>query len=344
MGSSLVLKLLSAGKHVTILNRGTWYFDSKSRIEPYVEHLVCDRTAIYKCTQLVNSTQYYNAVVDFSSYGSQNIQSILGLLRGRYGRYIYISSDSVYEVCLQNPHGGPSREEDAVRPGNKQERDTLNSKDNYGHEKLACEESLEREREQHGIHYVSLRLPDVIGPRDTTNRFWNYQIWLQTHHLGGSRGPIHLHPRKNKPLSFVYSEDVAQLISNLLNASLDVYNQAYNVAFDPVTLEEFLLTMAESLGIKNVVFDRTEKANTHWYPSVLRGPVNITKISKKLSWTPSSLKEAVRVSCQFYKDAMDVPEFQRRRDAIMERYLFEKETWSRFLKEQGVTVGHHDEL
>lgn len=269
---------------------------------------------------------------------------MLEVLRGRYARYIYISSDSVYEVCVQNSHGGWSREEDAVRPSDPQDRDTMNRKDSYGHRKLECEEVLEREKEVHGINFVSLRLPDVFGPRDTTDRFWNYQIWWQSHHIAGSFGPIHLHPKKNQLISFVYSEDVSELILNLLNASLAVYNEAYNVAFEPVTLEDFLKTMAESLVIKELVFDRTEKANVHWYPSVTRGPVNVTKISKKLSWKPSSFREAVRTSCQFYRDAMSVARFQKRRDEIMKKYIYDKETWNRFLKEQGVNLGLHDEL
>ena len=268
----------------------------------------------------------------------------MDVLRGRYERYIYISSDSVYEVCVANNHGGPNRETDAIRPINQQERDALNRKDMYGHRKLECEEILEMENEAHGIHYVSLRLPDVIGPRDTTDRYWNYQMWLQSHHLDGSLGPVHLSPEKNKPLSFVYSEDVSDLILQLLDAKFDVYNEAYNVAFEPITLEELLETMAGFLGIKDVVFDRTDNANVHWYPSVTRGPVNVTKIYEKLSWKPSSFKEALRLSCLFYRDAMHVPEFQRRRDGIMKRYVQERRVWNRFLKEQGVSLGVHDEL
>jgi hypothetical protein len=75
IGSSLAAKLLSIESYnVTILNRGRYYFDSKSRIDPYVRRMVCDRGDIYNCTELVNSTQYYDAVVDYSSYYMEDMQ------------------------------------------------------------------------------------------------------------------------------------------------------------------------------------------------------------------------------------------------------------------------------
>ena len=237
----------------------------------------------------------------------------------------------MYEVCIKTNHGGPSREEDAIRPRDPRERHELYMADYYGHQKLGCEEVLQMERESQGINYVSLRLPDVFGPRDTTNRFWNYQMWLLTHQFEGSFGSVHLNPKENKPISFVYSEDLSDLIVELLEAELGVYNEAYNVAFEPVILESFIEKMAESLGV-DVVFNRTDKANVHWYPSVTRGPINATKISEKLRWKPSPLKMSVKASCEFFQKAMTDPLFEKRRDGILRRYLSNKEDMAKFLK------------
>ena len=234
-------------------------------------------------------------------------------------------------MCIKTNHGGPSREEDALRPRDPRERHELNMADYYGHQKLGCEEVLQIEQESHGINYVSLRLPDVFGPRDTTNRFWNYQMWLLTHQFDGSFGSVHLNPKQNKPISLVYSEDLSDLIVELLEAELDVYNEAYNVAFEPVILEDLLEIMAESLGV-DVVFNRTDQANVHWYPSVSRGPINTTKISEKLHWKPSSLKMAVKSSCEFFQTAMTDPLLEKRRDGILRRYLPNKEDRDKFLK------------
>lgn len=239
----------------------------------------------------------------------------------------------MYEVCIKTPHGGPSREEDAIRPRDPRERHKLNMADYYGHQKLACEDILQNERNLNGINYVSLRLPDVIGPRDTTDRFWDYHIWLLTHQLDGSFGPVHLNPKENKPISLVYSEDLSHLIIKLFEVELDVYNEAYNVAFEPVTLEDFIGIMGESLGV-DVVLNRTDQANLHWYPSVTRGPVNTTKISEKLNWKPSPLNVAVKSSCEFFQGAMSVHEFEKRRDGILKRYLPNNDAREKFLKDE----------
>lgn len=55
----------------------------------------------------------------------------------------------------------------------------LESGESYGHRKLQIEEELARQREEGGVPYVSLRLPDVIGPRDNTYRWWIYQTWIR---------------------------------------------------------------------------------------------------------------------------------------------------------------------
>ena len=244
-------------------------------------------------------------------------------------------------MCVKPAHGGPSREEDAIRPRDPRGGHELNMAEYYGHQKLGCEEVLQRERDWYGINYVTLRLPDVIGPRDTTNRFWNYQIWLLTHQYDVSFGAVHLNPNENKLMSLLYSEDLSDLIIKLFDADLDVFNEAYNVAFDPITLEGFIGTMAESLEI-DVVFNRTDEANVHWYPSVTRGPVNTTKVSEKLNWKPSPLKVAVKLSCEFFQSAMSVPSFERRRDGILRRYIPNEEDRKKFLKGELKRVSRED--
>ena len=58
-----------------------------------------------------------------------------------------------------------------MRPKDEKEVNLLKRKDPYGHYKLSCEEALTYyQREKSGFPWVSLRLADVIGPRDTTNR------------------------------------------------------------------------------------------------------------------------------------------------------------------------------
>ena len=71
-------------------------------------------------------------------------------MRSKIRRYIYISTDSVYEVCKEPSHEGPTLEEDAVRPEDPRERDAYAQRDLYGSNKLECKE--------HKIQWYRLRL------------------------------------------------------------------------------------------------------------------------------------------------------------------------------------------
>jgi hypothetical protein len=68
---------------------------------------------------------------------------VVKYLDGKVGHYVYISTDSVYEVCVQPNHKGGRKEEDAKRPSDKSERDRLKEEDDYGDNKLEVEEVLQ---------------------------------------------------------------------------------------------------------------------------------------------------------------------------------------------------------
>ncbi|EDO45925.1 predicted protein [Nematostella vectensis] len=170
MGSELVSLLnIQPATDITIVNRGNWYWDSYHRIKPFVTHVKCDRFIIHDCTQLkkvAESKFFFDVVFDFSSYQAKQLRDFLDLMRHRIGRYVYISSDSVYEVSQLPPNfnGEPSREEDAVRPASRTRQEELRLVDGYGHNKLECEEVLEDEHALTKLPYISLRIPDVIDP------------------------------------------------------------------------------------------------------------------------------------------------------------------------------------
>lgn len=76
--------------------------------------------------------------------------------------------------------------------------------------------------------FVSIRLPDVLGPYDNTNRYWCLLEWIKQSH----KYPLEINARdKTSKLSFVYSKDVAELVHRLLlnRESVEKY-RSYNVA------------------------------------------------------------------------------------------------------------------
>ncbi|KAK3100686.1 hypothetical protein FSP39_023814 [Pinctada imbricata] len=335
MGATTVHLLLERGDHVTLINRGNWYWDSGSRIKPSVRHLSCDRMkSLQVCHDVqeffeANPDVNFDAVVDFSAYHPFAITDGLDALKGRIGRYIYISSDSVYEVCQKN-HSAPSREEDSVRPISHEEQDEMNKRDDYGHRKFACEEELIKQRATGGVPFIALRLPDVIGKRDSTMRWWIYQIWLKLHDylVRSISVPKFL---EMKPLSLVYSDDVAEVILTCIDGDDRLYDQAYNLAFmENPTLLELLNKMKTGLGLHSLDVRIDEKDDVvHLYPSVSKGVVDITKAQRDLGWHPTSLDEVVDELMEFYEDAISNTLFLREQKEIIRTMQthFTNEPW-----------------
>ena len=322
IGSATVEELLKLGHTLTLVNRGNWYWDSGQTIKPHVRHVRCDRgIALKKCDDMVKFVESLNssvdAIVDFSAYQHFAVSEATKIFRGKADLYIYISSDSVYEVCFKN-HSNPSRETDAVRPYTTEDRNALAAKDHYGDSKLQCEEELLAQRPDGGIPFISLRLPDVIGPRDNTYRWWIYQMWLRlTRYL---EKPVSV-PRDllNRPLSLVYSTDVAKAVVACLNPTSEILDQAFNIAFEETpSLLGILNTMKMMLNLTDISI-KTDSGDEPLYlfPSVRLGPVDISKARDVLGWTPTPWLQAVNETIDFYETAITNPLFETaKRDII----------------------------
>ena len=188
----------------------------------------------------------------------------------------------------------------------------------YRQIRLIGEEVLRREHELWNIPYIILRLPDVIGLRDNTDRFWSYLLWMRFHDIFDR--PLEL-PKslQSRSLSFVYAEDVANLLTVLPEYDDKVNNFAYNLAFrETVTLEEFLQLMAKHLDVPDVKFDKSNERGTYYYPSVKRGPIDIEMALNYLRWNPHTLDRAMMKTVQFYEYAMRSSDFKEKRQAILD--------------------------
>ena len=126
LGSETMDLLIQAGDELTMVNRGNWYWDSHKRVLPHVQHIKCDRKhPLETCPELVSKvseTEKFDAVIDFSGYGSIETKESSKLLRGKVDLYVMISTDSVYDVCDKD-HDGLTKETDSVRPASADEID-----------------------------------------------------------------------------------------------------------------------------------------------------------------------------------------------------------------------------
>ena len=97
-----------------------------------------------------------------------------------------------------------------------------------GHFKLEAEEVLYNQRLEGGFPFVILRLPDIVGPRDTTSRWWLYHLWVRLSGADPTR-PVHT-PRflTEYALSLVYSEDVADVIVNMTMFGPQIEDQVHS--------------------------------------------------------------------------------------------------------------------
>ena len=181
--------------------------------------------------------------------------------------------------------------------------------------KLAAEEAVVEKRLSGGSPFVILRLPDVIGPRDTTYRWWIYQLWIKLSPLFEDHPVTVPQFLVDFPMSFVYSEDVADLIVHLFKLGPQVRDQIVNVAWpETITLKQFYEDVQEALGIEQGGFDEIpdEKA-FYLYPSVRKGPVDVTKAQNLLNWEPTEWKKAVTDTVQFYEDVFTNPEYEHQK-------------------------------
>ena len=68
----------------------------------------CDINALHQCEELmgvIRETEMFDIVLDFSGYEPKWIHDNCQTLKGKVGVYIYISTDSVYDVRNRETHG-----------------------------------------------------------------------------------------------------------------------------------------------------------------------------------------------------------------------------------------------
>lgn len=88
------------------------------------------------------SEKKWDLVIDFCVYLRKEIKTCIRGLSNRIKLYVMISTDSVYDVCDQTIRVGPPKETDDLRPHSEKEIKKLADDEDYGHDKLKCEEYL----------------------------------------------------------------------------------------------------------------------------------------------------------------------------------------------------------
>ena len=254
-----------------MINRGKTYWGQNYRDFPHIKYYYGDRHVYFEFEKLlryiskkhgITPDNQWDLVIDFCCFERKEIKSAIRGLQNICKLYTLVSSDSVYDVCDESIRKEVLiKEEYSVRPENEVILKKLNDEEDYGNDKLKCEEYLSSHITDQ-FKYCCLRFPDVIGPFDSSGRFWGYIKWVNAN----AQFPIHFNKFTTlRKLSMVYSEDVSTLIMSLLQRSMandhkfleNIHRQSFNISFDEnYTLYELLDSISKKLGVEviNVYF------------------------------------------------------------------------------------------
>lgn len=234
MGRELALRLLAAGHRVTVLNRG-------GHADPFhglVETLLADRAT--DAFDRVLGDRSFDAAVDFACFEAAHAERAVGVLGGRVGHYVMISTGQVYLVRGGAPR--PAAEVDYDGPLLPAPADAADRREwDYGMGKRGAEDVLDAAFRGQGFPATRLRIPMVNGARDYQRRLDGY-LWRM---LDG--GPLLVPDGGVQATRHVYGSAVVRAIMDLLG-DRDAFGRAWNLAQDETpTLFELLTVVADRL-------------------------------------------------------------------------------------------------
>jgi 2'-hydroxyisoflavone reductase len=165
VGRALVEAALHGGHEVTLFHRGRTNAD----LFPEAEHVLGDRDGGLDLLR----GRAWDACLDVCGYVPRVVRQSADLLRGAVGRYVFVSTISVY-ASLAEPavEGSPLAElaDTAVEEI---------TGETYGGLKVLCEREVER---AFGDDALVIRPGFVVGPHDPTGRF---TYWAHRAAAGG---------------------------------------------------------------------------------------------------------------------------------------------------------------
>jgi 2'-hydroxyisoflavone reductase len=205
-----------------------------------VQQITGDREVVDHITMRI-PPKYWDVVVDFCAYNPEHIDTVINGLSGKIGHYIFISTTSVYA-----PENDPPVGENGKKVASSQT--DLGEFADYGLKKWQAECKLMQQCSDHGFSYTILRPAIIYGRYNYARReSWFFDAIL--------RGKLLVVPgRASARLSFLWVEDLAQLISRCVEASTDGLSAAYNVAApERLTYAGLLEVMERECGRKPLV-------------------------------------------------------------------------------------------
>jgi 2'-hydroxyisoflavone reductase len=167
VGRHIAQAAADRGHDLTLFHRGKTGPD----LFPQAAHLSGDRDEDLSAL----ATGSWDATIDVCAYFPRQVHSLAAALRGRGGRYVFISSVSAYSPSVPQDYDEGAPLADIDDPDA-----TEITEENYGGLKVACEQAA---TELFGPEATIIRPTYVIGPHDRSYRFtW----WVDRIARGGT--------------------------------------------------------------------------------------------------------------------------------------------------------------
>ncbi len=251
VGRVLVETLLEQTDYnITLFNRGKTNPD----LFPDVERIVGDR--LTDDIEQIGQKEW-DCVIDISGYYPLPLEKQLQLLEGKVGRYIYISTVSVYDTTYTKDKR--ITELFPTLPCTKEQK-AMKAHEAYGQLKAECERVILTHPD---IDSIILRLSLVYGKYNPFDRVYTWLYRMQ------HQDRIILPGMCNHKDAYTFVEDLAQIIIKAID--IEKHRTIYNTCtHQPLSLKKILGNMAVSLG-KYIDF---EHVSPDWLNQNLEGGIH----------------------------------------------------------------------
>jgi 2'-hydroxyisoflavone reductase len=266
LGRHLVEIALERGHTITLFNRGR----TNPALFPQVETVQGDRALSLDAL----ADRQWDVVIDTSGYHPKYVRASAQLLAPNIGRYLFISTISVYSD-LTTPY--PDENAPVARlddPGSAEV-----SNETYGPLKTHCEDVVQ---ELYGARSLVIRPGLIVGPHDPTDRFTYWAVRAQ-------RGGEILAPEG--PNVHVQYIDVRDLAAWTLDAAAAELGGIYNATgpATPTTIGQLLDTCRQVTGVPSTVT---------WVSPQFLATHEVAPFIEMPLWVPSEVAGLLTVDCR----------------------------------------------
>ena len=275
-GKRLVSHFLQKNISVTLLNRGQRQDDFGSK----VKRINLDRKLLHKNHPALGNEQW-DIIYDQVCYDAIEAQSACEAFEGRTKRYIFISSQSVY-----NP--GQNISEAAFNPQTYTFASSVDQDKDYGEAKRQAEAVFFKRAK---FPVTAVRFPIVLGEDDYTER-----LKFHVEHLREER-PIYF-PNIDAKISFIQSADAAAFLNSLVDKEL--VGPINCCSSEPISLRSVVELIEKVVGAK-LPLGSKEIADTSpfgiesdWYMNVSKLDQYGFKVKPINQWLPSLIEILAR--------------------------------------------------